>query len=134
MESMNALKQQLGSKTMKDLPAEVFAEVGGLADRFVQEINVSRLKPTQLRRIFHLIKDMQREFQHDKASFSRGKIAIIMPQLAYAYGRDLIPREFYEMLTYCFGRDKCVTQEDFDNAADFLEAVMAYHKYYSKNR
>ncbi len=114
-------------KVMSELPAERYAEENGLADSFVQGLK-GDLKPTQLRKVFHQIKDMRRQFKHD--TFERAQVALVMPTLAYAVGRKLIPNDFYNLMKLCFGQDKCKTKEDFETAAAFLEAIMAYHKYH----
>lgn len=116
-----------GIKAMSDLPAERYAEENGLADSFVQGLK-GDLKPTQLRKVFHQIKDMRHRFQREK--FERAKIAMVMPTLAYAAGRKLIPSDFYDLMKLCFGQERCKTQKDFETASDFLEAIMAYHKYH----
>lgn len=123
------LAEVKGLKAMADLPAERYAEENGLADSFVQGVK-GDLKPTQLRRVFHQIKDLRRQIKHE-AKFDRTKLALVMPTLAYAVGRKLIPVDFYELMKMCFGQERCRTQKDFETAADLLEAIMAYHKYRS---
>jgi CRISPR-associated protein Csm2 len=86
------------------------------------------LKATQLRRFFHKIKQIQRQVEMT-GKFKYEQVASVMPVLAYARGRKLIPEEFYELMKLCFGSEKCKSPEDFLAAASFLEAVMAYHKY-----
>jgi CRISPR-associated protein Csm2 len=121
------LTEVKGLKAMAELPAERYAEENGLADSFVQGLK-GDLKPTQLRRVFHQIKDLRRQIKHE-AKFDRTKVTLVMPTLAYAVGRKLIPGDFYELMKLCFGQERCRTQTDFETAADFLEAIMAYHKY-----
>ena len=122
-------------KYIKALPSisalrpEDYAEKDGWADVVVR--NSQGLKATQLRKIFHYIKDLKREFQKSEGNFNRGKVALIMPSLAYAQGRNHIPKDFYELLALCFGQAKCKTAEDFESAVNFLEAIMAYHKFYN---
>jgi CRISPR type III-A-associated protein Csm2 len=115
--------------SLSALKPEDYAEKGGWADVVVQ--NSQGLKATQLRKIFHYIKDLKREFQKNEGNFNRGKVALIMPSLAYAQGRGHIPKDFYELLALCFGQAKCKTAEDFESAVNFLEAIMAYHKFYN---
>ena len=114
-------------KSMSDLSPERFAEEDGLADSFVRQIR-GDLKPTQLRKVFHQVKDLKLKIKSDE-EFNRGQIALIMPTLAYSVGRGYIPKEFYDLMKLCFGSEKCKTKADFNTAADFLEAIMAYHKY-----
>jgi CRISPR-associated protein Csm2 len=131
MEIKEILDEIKKLKSMADLSPEKYAEEGGLAESFVRELKKDRrkeMKATQLRKVFHQVKDLKREFKRPE-DFSRGKIALIMPTIAYAVGRELIPPNFYELMKLCFGQDRCKTKADFDNAADFLEAIMAYHKY-----
>jgi CRISPR-associated protein Csm2 len=117
---------------MSDLPVGKYAEEDGLADNFIQALKQSRkeLKATQLRKFFHQIKHMQHEVQRSD-TFDRLQVAQMMPILAYAVGRDLIPKDFYELMKLCFGQQRCQTKEDFLASANFLEAIMAYHKYRS---
>jgi CRISPR type III-A-associated protein Csm2 len=124
---LQVLNEIKGLKAMSDLPAERYAEENGLADSFVQGLR-GDLKPTQLRKVFHQIKDMRHQFKHEK--FERAKVAMVMPTLAYSAGRKLIPGDFYELMKLCFGQERCKTDKDFEAATDFLEAIMAYHKYH----
>jgi len=114
--------------SMSALQPEDYAEKGGWADIVVNTGDT--LKATQLRKIFHYIKDLKREFQRREANFNRSKVALLMPSLAYAHGRGHLPKDFFELLTVCFGQEKCKTDADFESAANFLEAILAYHTYY----
>jgi len=116
-----------GLNSMSELEPKYFAEEGGLADSLASGLG-SGLKPTQLRKIFHAIKDMRRQVER-QLEFDRTELALIMPTLAYAAGRNLLPKDFYEVLKLCLGRERLRTKEDFLRTADFIEAVMAYHKY-----
>jgi CRISPR type III-A-associated protein Csm2 len=121
-------------KSMSELPIEAFAEEGQLADKFILDLNKNSrgINATQLRKFFHAIKKIQRQAQKEE-KFDRSEVARLMPMLAYAVGRnELIPRDFYELMKLCFGSEKCTTKDDFLRAADFLEAVMAYHKFESR--
>jgi CRISPR type III-A-associated protein Csm2 len=130
---MRTIMQKMQSLTsMSDLKVEDYAEEGGLADSFVMVVGRD-LKPTQLRKVFHHVKDLQRELQNNpQEQFDRAKVAMVMPLLAYAVGRKLVPPDFYNLMKVAFGAEKCRTQADFDSAANFLEAIMAYHKFHNK--
>lgn len=135
MPTIAQIKKELGDlATMSQLAPERFAEEGGLAEGLVAGLGEGDLKATQLRKVFHQVKDLQREFRQPGAAFDRAKVALIMPTLAYAVGRKLIPSDFYDVMKLCFGSAKCRTRDDFDRAASFLEAVMAYHKYHEIKR
>ncbi len=113
-------------ESMAKLKPEVYAEKDGWADVVVKN---AKINATQLRKIFHHIKQLKREFKKPE-NFNRAKIAMIMPSLAYARGRQHIEEDMYDLLTLCFGQNKCRNKDDFDSAANFLEAILAYHKYY----
>jgi CRISPR-associated protein Csm2 len=113
--------------SMASLKPEDYAELDGYADIVAKEGNV---KPTQMRKIFHYIKALKREFDRSDQNFNRAKVALVMPALAYAKGRGHIPENFYNLLVLCFGAQKCKSIADFEAAVNFLEAIMAYHKYH----
>ncbi|MDR3573124.1 MAG: type III-A CRISPR-associated protein Csm2 [Anaerolineaceae bacterium] len=131
-DSQQILKEIQKYPKMADLPVSKYAEEDGLADNFILAMKQSKkeLKATQLRKFFHQIKHLQHEVKRSN-TFDRLQVASMMPILAYAVGRDLIPKDFYELMKLCFGQQRCQTKEDFLSSANFLEAVMAYHKYRS---
>ncbi len=111
--------------SMSMLLPDDYAEKDGWADIVADK---TKINSTQLRKVFQAIKDLKREFK--KNDFNRAKVALLMPSLAYANGRGHLPEELYNLLCLCFGQDKCKTLADFNSAADFLEAILAYYKYH----
>lgn len=118
---------------MSELEVKEFAQEDGLADQVVQALGVNNLKPTQLRKVFHTLKTMQQRVktQPKEAAFDSTELLQLMPTLAYAVGRELIPREFYYLLREVFHADRLKTNADFLRAFEFVEAILAYHKYRS---
>jgi CRISPR type III-A-associated protein Csm2 len=130
-------KRFSGLQRMGDLRTDEFAEEGGLADSLAVEFGVD-LKPTQLRKVFSEIKRIRRQVEREarneaerQQSFDRTRLLKLMPTLAYSVGRRLIPEDFYDILKLSLGRERLQTNADFIRAADFIEAVLAYHKYRS---
>lgn len=117
-------------KRMRELKVEEFAPEGGLADQVVQALGPANLKPTQLRKVFHTLKLIQKNVIKDQ-EFDNSRLLTLMPMLAYSVGRELIPREFYDLLKEVFNPQRLETNEDFLRAFDFVEAMLAYHKYRS---
>jgi len=123
--------------SMSALKVSDFAEENGLADSaakyFVQKDEnerKERLKPTQLRKVFHSLKNVERKVKGKRNEpFDRVEILNILPELAYALGRDLIPKEFYDLMKECLSQQKLKTVDDFYQFMKFLEAILAYHKY-----
>jgi CRISPR type III-A-associated protein Csm2 len=122
---------------MSDLPPAEFSEEGGLADSLAIEFK-DKLKPTQLRKVFTEIKRVRRDVERQgapapEAPFDRARLLKLMPTLAYAVGRDLLPRGFYDILKLSFGQERLKTTSDFLRSADFVEAILAYHKFHSRS-
>ncbi|MEW6418830.1 MAG: type III-A CRISPR-associated protein Csm2 [Nitrospirota bacterium] len=126
---------------MSELDPGIFCEEEGLADSLVQEFKKQRkdLKPTQLRKVFHELKAIQRdvlkeikEDEDKKKPFHdrfRKRVIKLMPAMAYATGRDLIPKDFYELMKMCLSPERLKTYGDFLRLSEFTEAIMAYHKF-----
>ena len=121
-------------KHLRELDVKEFALEGGLADQVVQAIGTASLKPTQLHKVFHTLKTMQQEVKkraNPSEPFDSAELLQLMPKLAYAVGRELIPKEFYQLLREVFSPERLPTNADFLRAFDFVEAILAYHKYRS---
>jgi CRISPR-associated protein Csm2 len=117
---------------------EDFAEEGRLADQLAWEFR-NTLKPTQLRKVFHAIKEIEKKFKgRDKeaelTSDDRAEITPLLPELAYARGRELIPKKFYQLMKIGLSQDKLKKVKDFTLLVQFLTAILAYHKYREKER
>lgn len=126
-----AVKQRIERlDAMHELAPRDFAYEDGLANQLAKGFGKEELKATQLRKIFHALKDVERRVKHKTAqdAFDAQDVSLMMPNLAYAYGRGLIPEEFYQILRLCL-RDKVKTNEDFLRSVQFIEAVLAYHKF-----
>ncbi len=122
------------------LPPEAFAEpeqvAAQLAEGFVRDRR-AELKPTQLRKIFSAIKARERVLRgrsDDQAldASARRDMRLLIPELAYARGRELIPQGFYDLMKLCLSGDKLQTVGDLKRLVEFLTAILAYHKYYDK--
>jgi CRISPR-associated protein Csm2 len=120
-------------KHLRELDVKEFALEGGLADQVVQAIGTASLKPTQLHKVFHTLKTMQQKVKqlNPDQAFNSAELLQLMPKLAYAVGRELIPKEFYQLLREVFDPKRLSTNADFLRAFDFVEAILAYHKYRS---
>ncbi len=109
-----------------------------MADAFVKDKSVE-LKPTQLRRVFHALKEKERKFRGKNEgdileAEDRREIYLLLPELAYARGRRLIPQNFYELMRLCLSSEKLKTIGDFRRLVQFVTAILAYHKYREKEK
>lgn len=120
------------------LKLEDFAEPDTLAEALAKAYK-GKLKATQLRRFFHTLKDIERGTHGRREDESlpaeiRHQLLPIMPELAYARGRDLIPDDFYRLLRACLTVQKLPTVGDLRLLVNFLTAILAYHKFHEKDR
>jgi CRISPR-associated protein Csm2 len=117
------------------LKPQDFASEGLVADTLARKFKDS-LKPTQLRKVFHTFKRLQQQLLTARSSTTeltedfRAKLSLLTPDLAYAVGRELVPKEFYDLLKLCLSPQKMRTVADFQRLVEFLSAVLAYQKYH----
>lgn len=120
--------------SMNALKPEDYCEEEGLAHSLVQAKGFGKddLKVTQLRKVFSELQKIHRkvEREDEAANFDRSQILPLLPVLAFARGRKLIPADFYELMRMSLGADKLKTNADFLRLYDFFRAIIAYHKYY----
>lgn len=116
------------------LKPEDFALEGMVAEVIARE-HKGDLKPTQTRRIFNTIKQVERRNRRSSddellSDDDQMRLTLLAPELAYATGRRLIPEEFYGILRLCLNSDKLRTTGDLRRLVQFLSAVVAYQKYH----
>lgn len=115
---------------LKNLSAKDFADEGGYADIVAK--NSSSLNTTQLRKFFGAIRDIEKEKNWNNMET---EFYLLKPKLANSVGRRLIPRAFYDFMMVCMRKVDMGTEEDkvknFQAMVNFLEAVVAYHKFYN---
>jgi CRISPR-associated protein Csm2 len=131
-EFQNLLKTE--GRLSEILRPEDFAPADGWANRLAEELG-GDLKTTQLRKLFNIIKAIDRTLKgEDEEGELRGdvreKLTMLIPELAYAAGRKVIPREFYGMMCDLLDGEKLSTVGDFRRLVQFLTAFLAYHKLY----
>lgn len=115
---------------MKNISAKDFADENGYADIVAK--NSSRLNTTQLRKFFGAIRSIEKESDWNNMET---EFYLLKPKLANSVGRKLIPKTFYNFMMVCMRKvdigsdaDKV---ENFKAMVNFLEAVVAYHKFYN---
>ncbi len=120
-------------KLSEVLKPKVFAPPGGWADKIVQGLKrgrSSKLKTSQLRKIFAEVKDIC-EKRIKGITQDETELYLLYPKLAYAQGRDLMPKNFYHLLVACLDKLKeNADKEDFKMFEEFMTAIVAYNKQY----
>jgi len=124
--------------SLKDLKAKDYADEGGYADKIAEYFsgrgNDSKvLNTNQLRKFFGAIRDIESK-EEGLWSAIEPKFYLLKPKLAVAVGRNLIPKDFYKLMLATMRKvDKGNDEEklaNFRKFVNFLEAIVAYRKYY----
>jgi len=116
----------------KRLKPENFCREDGDAHETAKKF-LEKHKVAQIRKVFGVLKEIHRELRGSNKSDKipaevKNRLLLVVPQLAYAYGRDLIPKEFYAEMKGYLSDDSLVTVEDFEVLVEYLTAVLAYQK------
>ncbi len=119
-------------KMLKELDVKSLADEGGHADKLAQKLKY--MKTTQLRRFFGAIKEIEKNLKEKKWDDVEAEFYLLKPKLAYAKGRKLIPNEFHQVVKTAMNKINIGSENDkiqnYTRFVWFLEAVVAYHKFY----
>ena len=83
------------------------------------------LNTNQLRKYFQLISNV---LLIDKLEEQKEQLFKVLPQIAYAAGRNVCPKDFYYLMETCISEKALETKKDIEALFDFLTAVVAYSK------
>jgi CRISPR-associated protein Csm2 len=88
--------------------------------------SIRDLKTAQLRRIYGEVKRMEMDFGKGEGSFSRDRVVMLKPRLAYAASKKPEVIRIKNVFSKCI--DKIQSPEDFSRFVSFFEAILAYHR------
>jgi CRISPR-associated protein, Csm2 family len=119
-------------QNLSQLDEKEIAEEEGYAERVAEEVR--NLKTTQLRKFFSEIKANERELKEKGWKSIEGRFYMMRPNLAYAKARKLVPDQFFDLMNACMKQvdkgDDEQKKENYKRFVQFLEAIIAYHKYH----
>lgn len=112
---------------------ELFSELAQKWANSVSSIRGRVNKSSQLRRYYDEILNIYNNFKQDRANFElvKAKLHRIIAFIYYSHGRNLITQEVINLFEGLI-RD-VETPEDFEVVFNFLEAFMAYYKYFKRD-
>ena len=112
---------------LEDLSADDLVE---FCDQFGNELKEGDVTTSQMRKVFNQIKRMHLEVRSpgSQAAFNPDMVKLLKPKIAYLASREKRLKPFKRVMDALI--DKVRDVQDFDRLADFMEAVIAYHKYY----
>ncbi len=117
---------------LSDMKPKDYADIGGYADLIAKEL-YRKLNTNQLRKFFGAVRSIEK---NKKWEDIEPELYLLKPKLAVSLGRKLIPEEFYNIMKVSMKKIDIGTDEEklenFDTFVKFLEAIVAYHKYYAK--
>jgi len=104
-----------------DIYRKMESDYDGFLDglREYVESNLRNVKTHQLRRIYAMT----------RSAGNIGEMKAIRFQLAYLAGRKTIPKDVYNDMDELI---KNLREEDVGKFKEFMEALLAYHKFYEK--
>jgi len=113
----------------EELTAEKVVELGERGGEHLKRVG---LKTSQIRKFLDGVNRIKVEGHlkgTEEGSFFRGQCQLLRPQLAYAAARQRETVEpLQKMLEPCL--KKVASKKDFDRLHQFVEALIAYHRYY----
>ncbi|HHU68988.1 MAG TPA: type III-A CRISPR-associated protein Csm2 [Thermoanaerobacterales bacterium] len=111
---------------------EDYALPNGWAHKTAESLSKDAMNSNQLRKIFTQLKTIEEKIDRNKGNEltdeQRNQILLLMPQIAYAKGRNLIPWPFYNLMKECINPKKMKDKEDYKSFVSFYTAVVAYSK------
>ena len=132
MANLTEWKEFGEKKDFKDIPVESFAGKDRWADNFMKAKH-KELKINQLRNFFGEIKSIQKnpEIWKNKEEL-RDAVSMLEMNLAYDFGRNVIARDFYDIITASLAKVK--VEDDFKKFVVFIQSLIAYHKFHSTEK
>ncbi|MDR3063035.1 MAG: type III-A CRISPR-associated protein Csm2 [Methanobrevibacter sp.] len=122
---------------LSEMKPKDYADEGGYADLIAKEFSGRGgdnkvLNTNQLRKFFGAIRDI--ESKEGDWEDIESQFYLLKPKLAVSAGRKLIPKKFHELMMTSMNKvdigDSEVNLENFKTLVNFLEAIVAYRKYY----
>jgi len=96
-------------------------------------VKIVKLKSSQIRRFYDAVKKIEVQAKRKPEQFNREPVLLLKPKLAYATGRlrgrNKSPLgHFQKMIDKAI--DKVKDYNDFIRFAQFMESIIAYHRYH----
>ncbi len=110
--------------TLKDFYGETLVKNAETLGKFFAE---KKLTTNQIRKFLDAVNRLKLRKQKEPLNF-RDEAMMIKPQLAYAAERQKVVKPFMRVINACI--DKVQDEKDLEIFVKFVEAIVAYHKYY----
>ena len=94
----------------------------------------NKLKPTQLRRFYHYVKNLQNKIPISDGPDGllsnpvKARLKFLPPKLAGTSSKKSEVEPLYKVISACLYKDKIMTKGDFEYVVEFFEAILDYHQ------
>ncbi|NUU99997.1 hypothetical protein XO12_07800 [Marinitoga sp. 1154] len=124
--------EKIGGKEKRNLSKflepQKYATKEGIAYKYAEFLKKKNMKTVQIRNIFATLKEFEQANRgRTEEDFDNSKKYVLLTQTAYAVGRKVVPKNFYDFIEYCVERIN--TPDDLNVFVKFFETVIAYFKY-----
>jgi len=124
VDELKKLQGNVQKKNLSEfLKPEDYAKENGIAYKYAEKLR-NKIKINQIRTIFDSIRDLEKSSENN---VDNSKKYLLLTQVAYAVGRDAVPKDFYEFVSFCVERIN--TKEDVKTFVRLFEAIIAYFKF-----
>ena len=107
---------------------------GGVAERIAENLS-GQVNMTQLRKFFNEVKRICILGKRGKMKIAQTHLLRLYPKIAYATARNLLPKEFEEVLNKVLEKvEECNQSADYERLDDFFTALIAYAKKHGKTK
>jgi CRISPR-associated protein Csm2 len=113
------------NKLKEELTDENILKPQRYAYSIAEEVKNS-LKASQLRKIFAQVMEIKKELEKNSENY-KAKIWELYPRLAYARGRNLIPKNFHELFVKLLEQAEN-DKEIANKVVKLIQSIVAYHK------
>lgn len=128
-----AIARKINSlERLADLDVEEMITMANRLGEYLSSREVN-LKTSQIRRFSDAVKKIESQVKSNPESFSRNNLLLLKPKLAYATGRLKEGRNnplepFQKVVDPAI--DKVKDSDDFLRFAQFMESIIAYHRFH----
>jgi CRISPR-associated protein Csm2 len=127
-DSLSAFTKRVqGARAMQEIQVN---ELIDAASRVGEQL-ARQVKATQLRHVLDETVRIRMEAQRAASDFQkevRPRVVLLKPRLAYQAGRERSMKPFCDLLSAMI--DRVQDERDFEGLAEFVQAVIAYHRYH----
>jgi len=97
-------------------------------EKLGEKLAIANISTSQIRKFLSAVNMINNKIQASNDNFDIKEVSYLRVKLAYQAGRERNFKPFYPELNQEIVKIKTV--EDFKEFAQFIEAVVAYHKFY----